>query len=282
MKFSIITPSLNQGQYIRETIESVLSQPGNFSIEYIVIDGDSTDDTKAILKEYEERIMSGSYPFQCTAISFSWWTQGGKGQSQAINEGFAKAAGDMLAWINSDDFYEPGAFAAVQDGYAKDSAASLFCGDVYFKNELTNTTDRRRPEDLSFEGITTRGHRIYQPGAFFPRRVLQEVGRLDESLHYVMDYDLWVRLLSKGTAYRIEEPLATFRIWQNSKTSLSKKKFEEEWRLVHKTYGLPLINPKTVSRLTKSFPFEKARNMAPGSYEKIKRLFYRISRSIHY
>ncbi len=264
MKFSIVTPSLNQGRYIRQTIESVLAQQGDFKVEYFVVDGGSTDETVAILDEYQNQGR------------LRWWKQSGKGQSQAINEGFARATGDIFAWINSDDYYAPGAFATVARAHHEHPAIDLFCGQCYFENESTHTTDLRIPEEPTLENVTVRGHRLYQPATFFTKRIIAQVGPLDEHLHYVMDYELWVRILRQAHALRIPSPLATFRIWGESKTSTAREKFVAEWRTVQKNYGLSPINPKDIWRLTAHFPFSYSRAYFPRLHAALKQILYRI------
>ena len=268
MKFSIVTPSFNQGQYIRETIESVLSQKGDFEVEYFVIDGGSTDETQDILREYEGRL--------------TWWVQSGKGQSQALNEGFARAKGDTLAWINSDDYYAPGAFAEIAKQWHEHPDTDLFCGQCYFKfeTESAHRTDLRIPEEPTLENVTVRGHRIYQPSAFFTKRIIDHIGLLDESLHYTMDYDLWVRILRGAHARLVPHPLATFRIWGASKTSTSQERFVLEWRAVQKKYGLPRINPKDIHRLSDTGLADFFRQHVPAPYAILKRMYYALSKKI--
>ena len=268
MKFSIVTPSFNQGQYIRETIESVLAQKGNFEVEYFVIDGGSTDETQSILREYEGRL--------------TWWVQSDKGQSQALTEGFARAKGDMLAWINSDDYYAPGAFAEIAGQWREHPATDLFCGQCYFKfeTESAHRTDLRIPEEPTLENVTVRGHRIYQPAAFFTKHILDRVGLLDEDLHYVMDYDLWVRILRQSHARLVPRPLATFRIWGASKTSTARERFVTEWRMVQKKYGLPRVNPKDIHRLSANACADFFRQYTPTLYGMLKRWYYALSKKI--
>jgi glycosyltransferase involved in cell wall biosynthesis len=268
MKFSIITPSLNQGPYIRQTIESVLAQKGDFEVEYFVVDGGSTDETQDVLREYEGRL--------------TWWVQSGKGQSQAINEGLHRATGDLLAWINSDDYYEPGALEEIAQRHKEHPDNDLFCGQCFFRfeNESGSHTDLRTPEEPTLENVTVRGHRIYQPAAFFTKRIIDRIGPLDESLHYVMDYDLWVRILRQSHARLVPRPLATFRIWGASKTSTARERFVAEWRTVQKRYGLPRVNPKDIHRLSANIFADFFRQYTPALYDALKRRYYALSRRI--
>lgn len=102
---SIVTPSFNQGRFLEQTINSVITQEGDFYIDYIVADGGSTDNSVAIIKKYDDLIKSKEFICQCRGIEFSWWSQKDNGQPEALNNAFGRAKGDILAWINSDDYY---------------------------------------------------------------------------------------------------------------------------------------------------------------------------------
>src|SRR5262245_45147166 len=110
--FSIITPSYNQGQFLGETIESVISQSGAFSIDYIIVDGGSTDNSVDIIRQYDERLHRGGWPVKCQGISYRWVSEQDKGQADALMKGFLMAKGNIFAWVNSDDTYIPGALQA--------------------------------------------------------------------------------------------------------------------------------------------------------------------------
>ncbi|MFH0965809.1 MAG: glycosyltransferase family 2 protein [Planctomycetota bacterium] len=202
MKFSIVTPSLNQGPFIDRTIRSVLDQRGDFDLEYIVIDGGSTDGTLDILRRYAGRLA---------------WTSGpDAGQSDAVNKGFKTAAGDVLAWLNSDDAYLPGALAAVAAEYARAPFAWCFGhakivddGGREIRHPVTRfkVSQARR---YSYRRLVRRNF-ISQPAAFFSREAWNETGGLDPSLHYAMDYDLWLRLGRLSDPRWIDRFLADFR-----------------------------------------------------------------------
>jgi len=129
---TIVTPSYNQGQFIEETINSVLSQEGDFFIQYIIADGGSTDNSVEIIKKYEKLLKEKKYPVRCKGIEYIWWSRKDRGQSHAINQGFKIAKGDILAWINSDDYYEPGAFDYIFDMFRKHPHIDMIYGDCYF------------------------------------------------------------------------------------------------------------------------------------------------------
>ena len=218
--FSIITPSYNQGQFIEETIKSVLSQEGNFFIDYIIADGGSTDNSVEVIKKYDQLLKNGEYPVKCRGIEYRWWSREDKGQSNAINQGFKVAKGDILAWINSDDFYEPGAFAYVLRKFKETPDAALIYGDGYIIRQDSKVKVLAPSKPGSFEMLLREEISIYQPSAFFTKDVVQEVGFLDENLHYAMDYDLWLRIFADGRrCLYYSKPLASLRLWEGSKTS---------------------------------------------------------------
>ena len=110
---TVVTPSFNQGEFLAETMESVLSQAGNFIIDYIIVDGGSTDNSVAILKHYDELLQNGEWPTACQKISYRWLSENDKGQTDALKKGFVMAKGEILAWLNSDDTYLPGTVQTV-------------------------------------------------------------------------------------------------------------------------------------------------------------------------
>ncbi len=185
MKISIITPSLNQGKFIERTILSVLSQTGAFDLEYIIVDGGSTDDSLGIIKKYEDRLR--------------WISEKDRGQSDAINKGFEMASGDILAWLNSDDTYTPGAFATVAEAYRQGPFKWCFgnCKNIDEQDrEIRKLITRYKifeSKRYSCRRLLSKDF-ISQPAVFFTRNVYQEVGLLDLNCHYSMDYDYWLRM----------------------------------------------------------------------------------------
>lgn len=241
--FTIVTPSFNQGQYIEQTIRSVLSQAGDFSIQYIIADGGSTDNSVEIIKKYDEILKSSQFPIKCKNIKFSWWSHVDKGQADAINQGFASAQGAILAWINSDDFYEDGAFQKVADAFQKNENVDIVYGNGY---TLLNTTNIKTPVltlKIDYRRLLFHGCEIFQPSTFFTKKSFVGVGGIDDTLHYSFDYDLWLALLKHGTAVRIDEHLSNFRIWPQSKTSSNHTKFIEEEKIILKKHTVGLWGP---------------------------------------
>jgi len=201
-KISIITPSYNQGQYIEETIRSVLLQDYP-NLEYIIIDGGSTDNSVEIIKKYESYLAY-------------WVSEPDEGQTSAINKGFRRATGDIIAWINSDDLYVEGAFYKVAEIFKQNPHFSVIYGNCIFFKE-------NEPEYLHKPGAFdikrfVAGDYIAQPSTFFKRHVIEEIGYLDERFHFSLDYDLLMRLSSKCSIEYVDETFAQFRFHDDSKT----------------------------------------------------------------
>jgi glycosyltransferase involved in cell wall biosynthesis len=203
---SIVTPSYNQAQFLEETILSVLSQDYP-SIEYLIIDGGSTDGSVEIIRKYEDRLAY-------------WVSEPDQGQSHAINKGFQRANGEILAWLNSDDLYCPGAVRAAVEFLELHPDVTL----VYGRAEMINVEGaavQMIPWD-DFDPATCIARQRYpipQPAAFFRRDAMQRVGLLDEQLYYWMDWDYWIRIGLAGVKVaKIPRILARCRLHRGSKT----------------------------------------------------------------
>jgi len=208
LKASIITPSYNQGVFIEKTIESVLTQD-YANIEYIVIDGGSTDNTLDILKKYDGRLK--------------WISESDKGQSDAINKGFRMATGDIFAWLNSDDTYEPRAVSAAVSIFEKKTRLGLLYGEGYRIDE--NGVRLGRFPATTYFNLWKLIHvwdYILQPSTFFARSALESCGYLDENLRWTMDWDLWIKLalLPEYDVEYTEHFLANSREYAGTKTSV--------------------------------------------------------------
>ena len=201
---SIITPSFNQGRFIRATIESVLSQDYP-NIEYIVMDGASTDETASIVKEYASRL---------TFIS-----ENDRGQSHAINKGFRMARGDILAWLNSDDILLPGAVSTAIQTLQQHPEAGAVYGEGYLIDAEGNVK-RRFPatEPFNLWKLVYLSDYILQQTAYFRRSVLDEVGLLDETLHWGMDWDLLIRIGKRYPLQHIPHYMGALREYDDAKT----------------------------------------------------------------
>ena len=216
---SIVTPSFNQARYIEATIQSVLTQDYP-RIEYIVIDGGSTDGTLDILKKHADR------------ISF-WVSEPDKGQTDAINKGFARARGDILAWINSDDTYEPGAVAAAVGYLQEHPEVGMVYGDCNFINESGRRIGRFNAAQTD-QRLLRRGYvHIPQQASFFRADLWRQVGPLDPSFFFAMDYDLWTRLAARSQLNYVPQTWANFRLHTSGKTIVADDRCWPEMIRVH-------------------------------------------------
>jgi glycosyltransferase involved in cell wall biosynthesis len=222
-RISIVTPSLNQGDYIEETIRAVLLQ-GYPSIELIVIDGGSTDDTVAILERYAPWLTY-------------WHSAPDQGQADAINQGLTRVTGDIFAWCNSDDFYLPGAFHRVAAAFRENDgifvAASVI--DVGIRRSGAVGSKRLGFRNLVEFWTPERGV-MRDQGLFYPRSVLEEIGPLDTSFHYVFDYEFLIRVTRKRRAFYLTEPVSTFRYHDTSKTVRFSHRWVDEQLRASKLY----------------------------------------------
>lgn len=204
---SIITPSYNQGKFIRQTIDSVLAQTYK-NIEYIVIDGGSTDETIEILESYHGKVR--------------YISEKDNGQGNAINKGLALASGDILGFLNSDDYLLPDAVQNIVDTFAGTSC-------LWVSGDYKIVDSQNRPIQkavvfykqllrlFSSKGMFLLVDYIIQPSTYWRRELMQKVGKFDESLDYVMDYDYWLRAMEYSPVKIIRKPLSCFRIHGSSK-----------------------------------------------------------------
>jgi glycosyltransferase involved in cell wall biosynthesis len=203
LRISVVTPSLNQGRFIERTILSVLQQDER-DVEYFVVDGGSSDETVAILRRYEGDLR--------------WVSEPDRGQSHAINKGIAATSGEIIGWLNSDDVYEPGCLRTVREHFRSRCDVDVVYGDAWILDEEgrrlgtypSEPWDVRRLRDACF---------LCQPAVFFRRRVVQQCGAIDETLHYSMDYEFWLRLASFGIRFAyLPTILAGSRLHASCKT----------------------------------------------------------------
>jgi glycosyltransferase involved in cell wall biosynthesis len=204
-RVTIVTPSFNQARFLEETIRSVLLQ-GYPNLEYIVIDGGSSDESVDIIQKYGPWLAH-------------WESKPDRGQSHAINKGFERATGEIVAWINSDDFYYPGAIATAVHALARDPSAAFVYSDCTIIDTESRATGSIDVPQRALSALIGDGNAIAQPTVFMRRDALLEVGPVRVDLHMVMDYDLWIRLLRVSTArYLPGTRLAAFRMYPQSKT----------------------------------------------------------------
>ncbi|TFG47453.1 MAG: glycosyltransferase, partial [Anaerolineales bacterium] len=207
---SIVTPSFNQQQYLEQTIQSVLDQAYP-ALEYFVVDGGSNDGSVEIIKKYQDR-LSG------------WISEPDQGQTDAINKGFARSQGEIMAWLNSDDIYLPGTIRSAV-AFLQDNPE---VGMVYGDTNLIDGTGRKigdfKARQTSYQRLMRGGVYIPQPAAFWRRELWNKSGPLDPAYFFAMDYDLWVRFAKIARIHYIPQLWASFRIHGEGKITLSDKR----------------------------------------------------------
>lgn len=234
---SIITPSFNQARYIEATIRSVLSQDYP-NIEYIIVDGGSTDETVAIIQKYTlESDSLLSVQKQASAIqsrSIAWWvSEKDKGQTDAINKGFARAKGQILAWLNSDDTYEPGAISAAVKYLQEHPEVGMVYGDCNYINEDGRVIGKFGSAQTNYRLLRQGYAHIPQQTMFFRADLWKQVGPLDPSFYFAMDYDLWTRLAARTVLQYVPQLWANFRLHTSGKTIAADDRCWPEMIRVH-------------------------------------------------
>ena len=221
MKITIVTPSFNQEPYVRDTVESVLSQEGRgteFELEYIVVDGGSTDGSAEIIREYESEL--------------SWWcSEPDRGQSHAINKGLARATGEIVNWLCSDDLLLPGALRTVARHFrARPNVDVLVGGHEVLRPGGLRKICRGRPGELqSAIELIPAGNPVAQPSCFYRRSLLWRSPPLREDLNFAMDLNLWADFRDDGATWDgVERPLSVFRMTGDNKTSTGGFKIVDE------------------------------------------------------
>jgi glycosyltransferase involved in cell wall biosynthesis len=218
-RVSIITPSYNQAPFLEETILSVLSQDYP-NVEYIIIDGGSTDGSIDIIKRYENRLAY-------------WVSEPDRGQSHAINKGWQRASGDIVAYLNSDDLYTPAAIATAVHALVSNPEACMVYSDALRISGSGRPLGSYRSGPFDVRRVMTSEVPILQPTVFIRRSALDEAGLLDEHLHFVMDYELWIRLgLHHPAVYLPATQLARVREHEAAKSTAAVERFIPEQRQV--------------------------------------------------
>lgn len=227
MKITVIVPSFNQGRFLEEMIRSAVTQTlarSDSSLELIIIDGGSTDETLDIIRKY--------------APSIAYWvSERDDGQADAINKGLRKATGDVVTWFGADDVYVDGIFAALEAAWRRVPSA-IYAAPVanfYSRGRQTLT----RPHGLTLENVVQYWRRRslwHDPGLFWSRAVIEAVGELDASLHYAFDYDYLARALQQFHVQYVDSLAAGFRLHRGSKTISQTEQMMAETAAVSQRY----------------------------------------------
>lgn len=230
---SVVTPSLNQARFLEATIQSVLAQDYP-RIEYIVVDGGSTDESAEVIRRYESRL--------------AWWvSEKDEGQTDAINKGLAHATGDILAWLNSDDTYAPGAVAAAVDAFGRCPECGLIYGAANYLSEDGRVIGRFPAAQTDYRRLRQGYVHIPQQAAFFRADLWRSVGPLDKSFYFAMDYDLWVRIARRAKVKYVPQTWANFRLHGGAKTITADERCWPEMIRIHYRDGgsfFSVINAK--------------------------------------
>ncbi|PKN92097.1 MAG: glycosyltransferase [Chloroflexi bacterium HGW-Chloroflexi-6] len=226
---TIVTPSYNQSRYLEQTIRSVLAQDYP-SIEYFVIDGGSTDSSVEIIQKYEKQLAG-------------WVSEKDKGQAEAINKGFQRAGGEFIAWLNSDDLYQPGAVRQAIETFQKHPEAGLVYGDVLSIDENGQSFNLQTFQPFDLIDLMA-FNIISQPAVFMRRSVLEQAGLLDPSYHLLLDHQLWLRMARLAPMVYIPETLAAARYHAEAKNLARTADFgREAFRIVDWMRADPLLAP---------------------------------------
>jgi glycosyltransferase involved in cell wall biosynthesis len=212
MKISIITPTLNQAMFIEDTILSVKNQDYK-DFEHIVIDGGSKDGTIEILKRYPH---------------LRWISEKDNGQSHALNKGFRMATGDILAWLNSDDYYEQNTFSDIVLFFQKNPQCFFLYGDITYIDKNNKTLGVVCGNTITYNKLLSNPDLVRQPSSFWRKEIWQTIGCLNEDLHVVMDYEYFLRIGKKYDLMYLKKNLSYFRYYPENKTnSLAKRQISE-------------------------------------------------------
>jgi len=243
-RISIVTPSYNQAEFVGETIESVLSQEGDFEIEYLVMDGGSTDGSVEVIRRYADLVAAHQWPVRCRGVVMSWVSDRDEGQAAAINAGLGRATGEILSYINSDDLYFPGAFQRVVEAFTREPAADFLYGD----GDVIDEAGACQWEWLSRpynHAVMTSYHYLWndftnyimQQATFWRRRVREKIGDLDPTFHFAMDAEYWIRAGASGLRLRhLPEKLGKFRMIEGTKSLSSPVAFWEDQLEIFRRY----------------------------------------------
>lgn len=229
IRVTIITPSYNQGQFIEATILSVINQSYT-NIQYIIADGGSDDNTMDVVDRYKDKIDIIIH-------------EPDNGQGSAINKGVKLAEGTLMGWINSDDILYPDCVRQIVELYKKNPGGAIFYSALINHIDKNGNTLKLHTHKIENRAqILKSNYNIVQPASFYPTDLVKKAGYINEKLHYCMDLDLWLKLLTYGPIFYINTiPLGGFRVWENTKTTTGKIKFLNEIRQTLRIHGASLF-----------------------------------------
>ena len=233
-RITIVMPSYNQSRYLAEAIQSILEQ--NYpDLEFMILDGESTDGSQEIIKHY-----SGHLAY--------WHSRQDEGQADALLQGFSRATGELMGWLNSDDVLLPGALFQIVQAYKSHPNGGIFGGNVLVINEQGNILRFWRTPSTAGWLARYGWCVISQPGSFFTRKAYKAVGGLHRDLHFIMDADLYLRMMKNHSRYvKVDAWVSGFRLHSSSKTVMGSSNFDIEYESVRQKY-LPWTKHNRVGR----------------------------------
>jgi glycosyltransferase involved in cell wall biosynthesis len=221
-RISVVTPSFNQGRFLRETLDSIHSQ-GYPNLEHIVIDGGSTDESRDLLVEYDQLLAY-------------WVSEKDDGQTDAIARGFERASGEILCWLNSDDVFLPGALAAVGEVFSRRSEVSFLYGDAIWIDENGGFIKEKKEQAFSRFVICWDHNFIPQPSTFWRADLYRRAGGVDRSFNLAMDADLWLRMAEISEPIHLSRPLSQMRFYGEQKNTRMREQSLAEMRRLRDRY----------------------------------------------
>jgi len=218
LKISLVTPSYNQGVFLTSTIKSVIDQ--NYpDLEYLVIDGGSSDNSVDIIKRYEKSLTY-------------WISERDHGQCEAINKGWRRVTGEIIGYLNSDDLLLPGSLNRVSSFFENNPHVDFIYGNAIYIDKDGKTIGRLNGQPFDLRRLLLRIQTIPQPAMFFRRKLLDEIGYLDENLHYTMDFDFWLKIAKIYTIEYVPQDLAAMRLHTDAKTTSQQDLFYKDELIV--------------------------------------------------
>ncbi|MBI2120115.1 MAG: glycosyltransferase [Parcubacteria group bacterium] len=272
MKFSIVTPVYNGEKFIAETIESVLSQEGDFEIEYIIMDGGSGDQTVEIIKKYDALLKEKKYPARCKKIMFSWLSEKDGGMYDAVNKGFARATGDIYAYLNADDTYLPDTFKVVSETFSKYGEIRWLKGinsviDESSKTVKTNPCYMYNQEWIGMGVYGINAYFIHQESVFWRSELWKTAGGIDGKLKLAGDYYLWTQFAKFAPLWSISATLAGFRKRSGQKSEDMSGYRKEQFSVIQVPKNWLVFRIKL---------FFWTRSKLPTFFEPVFRFLYRV------
>ena len=248
MKFTVITPTYNQAAFIKDTIDSVINQTHK-DIEYIIVDNLSDDGTEGIVKSYAEKDSRIIYIREAD-----------KGQAEAINKGLNRATGDVVCWLNSDDyFYDENVLDNVSKIFDTEKEIDIVVGDGWYCDKEKKLTDYNNSDRNDRGGLIDRWYYIVQPSVFWRRND----DRLDEQYHYVFDWKYFAGMFRKHKVLFSHKPYSVYRMYEDNKTGQDNAKRKKEVWLLQKELGTGALNVKWCEHVYKKYVYAEEKNL-PG------------------